>query len=99
MSGIFKFGSSPDDTFDNDDAQLFNIELARIGVVVGTGDEVQQYWKLCMDMLESELNTVFNSLVQELSQQSNVNITRDEYNNDWKILKTLFQKYHGLTQI
>ena len=88
MPGIFQFGSSPDDTFDDTDAQRFNIQLADIGVVVGTGDEVQQYWKLCMDMLESELNTVFNSL----SQQLNMNITGDEYNKRLENFKNSVSK-------
>ena len=78
--------------FSSETPQDFNLELVKMGIVIGNGDEIQQYWKLSMDMLEKELQNVYNSLIQALSQQGNMNISRDEYDKRLEQFKDAVSK-------
>ena len=49
-------------------SQDFNVKLANMGIVIDKGDEIQQYWKLSMNLLELELKKVYDSLIESLEQ-------------------------------
>jgi len=56
-------------TFQSNTIEEFNAGLANLGVIPGNGNEFEAYWRLCMDMLKTEMETVFTALNNVLKQQ------------------------------
>jgi hypothetical protein len=78
--------------FSSESSQDFNVKLVKMGIVIGNGDEIQQYWKLSMDLLEIELKNVYNSLIESLKQQGMGTMTEDDYNKRFEQFKDSVSK-------
>jgi len=75
----------------------FNLQLANLGIIIGTGEEFQKYWHLAMSMLENELKKVFEELNTEfnnIANELNNNCQKDsiEYENRLNAFKDAVSK-------
>jgi len=82
--------------FSSETPANFNLKLVEMGIAIGSGNEMQQYWRLSMDMLEKELQNVFDNLCKSLASTNKENYT---FNNEQEYLKRFEQFKDSVSKI